>query len=129
MFCSNCGTQNPDSTGFCSNCGAALTPVAASSGTSVPPVAPAPSIAPVVALPQQKTNVLCIVGFFGSLGSIILLGATSFIFLIISIIGLISASARNEKGRAQAIAGIIISAVLVAAWIIGIIVGIAQANT
>ncbi len=24
MFCSNCGTNNPDGTGFCSNCGSAL---------------------------------------------------------------------------------------------------------
>lgn len=24
MFCSNCGTQNPDGTSFCSNCGSAL---------------------------------------------------------------------------------------------------------
>ena len=95
----------------------------------VQPVQPVqPQAMPVTALSQQKTNALCIVGLIGSLASIILLGTTSIIFLIISIIGLISAGKKNEKGKGQAIAGIIISAILVVVWIIGMTVGLSGVN-
>ena len=116
MFCPNCGTQNNDGVNFCANCGAKLYRNAA------------PSVAPIVAMPQQKTNVLCIVGLIASLASILFLGTTAIIGLIFSLIGLISAGKKNEKGKGQAIAGIIISSILVLVWIFGIFIGLTNTN-
>ena len=142
MFCPNCGTQNNDGVKFCANCGAGLTPAAqpapapAPAPAAVPvtpvapaaPVAPAVPVAPVTAMPQQKTNVLCIVGFIASLVSIPLLGTTAIISLVLCIIGLIVAGKKNEKGKGQAIAGTIISAVLVLVWIVAIIIGVTDSR-
>lgn len=156
MFCPNCGSRNADGVKFCANCGKDLAPAAAPQAAPAPmqtpppapapvqpvepvqPVAPvqqvapaanpAPQAMPIAAMPQQKTNVLCIVGFIGSLVSIVLGGTTSIIFLILSIIGLISAGKKNEKGKGQAIAGIIISAVLVVVWIVALIYGFSAAR-
>ncbi|MBR4915372.1 MAG: zinc-ribbon domain-containing protein [Clostridiales bacterium] len=80
-----------------------------------------PSQSPVVFIPEQKNNILCTVGFVGSLFSIYLGGMPSAVFLIISIIGLVQTKQRNERGRGLAIAGIIISSVFTATIIIGII--------
>ena len=140
MFCPNCGARNDDSVRFCANCGNALSPAPAPAPQPVPqaaPVAPVQQpvaqpvqqpVAPVTALPQQKTNVLCIVGLIVSLVSIPLLGTTAIIGLILSVIGLIMAGKKNEKGKGQAIAGTIISAILVLAWIIGLIYGFGAAR-
>ena len=144
MFCPNCGTQNNDGVRFCANCGTALTPNVSAAPQAAPmqtpppapapvqpvaPVAPVqPQAVPVSANPQQKTNVLCIVGLIGSLASIVFLGTTAIVFLILSIIGLILAGKKNEKGKGQAIAGIIISAILVVVWIAGISLGFSGAS-
>ena len=144
MFCPNCGTQNADGVRFCANCGNNLMPDANAAPAQpqapytapvqpVQPVQPAPApvqpVAPIVAMPQQKTNVLCIVGMITSFVSIITLGTTSLISLILSIIGLITAGKKNERGKGQAITGIIISSVLLVSILIGVIVGINNANS
>ena len=144
MFCPNCGTQNADGVRFCANCGNNLMPDANAAPAQpqapytvpvqpVQPVQPAPApvqpVAPIVAMPQQKTNVLCIVGMITSFVSIITLGTTSLVSLILSIIGLITAGKKNERGKGQAITGIIISSVLLVSILIGVIVGINNANS
>ena len=156
MFCPNCGTQNPDDVKFCANCGAALSvdvnaasspaPAAAYAAQSVPVseyasqpasypapavtcVPPAPALAPVVEIPAPKQNVLCTVAFFGSLASISLLGTTALPFLIVSIIGFISAIKNKENGIGYAIAGMIITGILVLTWITGIILGLVQSGS
>lgn len=138
MFCPKCGTQNTDGVRFCANCGNNLMPDANAAPAQpqapytapVQPVQPAPApvqpVAPIVAMPQQKTNVLCIVGMITSFVSIITLGTTSLISLILSIIGLITAGKKNERGKGQAITGIIISAVLVVTWIFAICLGVSR---
>ena len=138
MFCPKCGTQNTDGVRFCANCGNNLMPDAnatpaqpqAPYAAPVQPAQPAPapvqSVAPIVAMPQQKTNVLCIVGMITSFVSIITLGTTSLVSLILSIIGVISAGKKNQKGKGQGIAGIIISAVLVVIWIFAICLGVSR---
>jgi len=134
MFCPNCGTQNADGVRFCANCGTNLIPDAnaapvqpqapyATPVEPVQPVQPVQPVAPIVAMPQQKTNVLCIVGMITSFVSIITLGTTSLISLILSIIGLIMAGKKNERGKGQAITGIIISSVLVVTMIFGVVFG------
>ena len=91
--------------------------------TPAQPVQPVQPAAPIAAMPQQKTNGLCIAGLITSLVSIVLLGTTSIIGLILSIIGLITAGNKKEKGKGQAIAGIIISSVLVVVWILVLLFG------
>lgn len=146
MFCPNCGTQNPDGTSFCSNCGSPLTsnvnpapapaPAPVTPVTPVAPVAPAPAPAPVYTPNQQPvqavqpqtngTNGLCLAGFIISLVSIVLGGSLSLISLILCIIGVNSAGKKNQKGKGQAIAGIIISALFVLIWIFAIIFGVGR---
>ena len=142
MFCPNCGVQNPDEVRFCSNCGTSFASNANPTVQPAPAPQPAPSFAPapqtaqppvvpvmpVIEIPQKKNNVLCSIGFLGSLISISLLGTTSIVFLIISVIGLFSAKKKDEKGRGYAIAGIIISSVFVLTAIIGIIIGLWKRN-
>ena len=123
MFCSNCGTQNPDNARFCANCGAGLV---MPDINTVPQAAPqpAPVIQPSVSIPLKKTNVMCVVGFIGSMASILLMGLPAIVFLILSIIGIVSANKKGENGRGFAIAGICISLVFVVVWIVATIFGI-----
>ena len=136
--CPNCGSSNPDNMNFCNNCGTGLKdvtpvseqPVQASSFAQVEekPVQPTPVVepTPVVAKPIQpqqsysnfeseaapKTNNgLCVAGFVVSLISILTVGTTAFISLILSICGLVSASKKGNK-KGLGIAGLIISIIL-----------------
>ena len=139
-ICSNCGTQNADGTKFCTNCGAELPKLQTEPKTDsiledakeasipdIPQRAAGEITMPTVSEPQipvnpplstQKTNGLCIGGFVTSLVSILCCGITAIIGLILSIIGAVSAKKKKEKGMGLAIAGIIISSILL---IIGLI--------
>ena len=110
MFCPNCGTQNADGVSFCANCGANLMPAAPAAAPAPqyqpqpapqyqPQSQPVPSPTPVLVSQSPKKNALCIVGFIASLVSIPLVGTTAIISLILCIIGLASASKKNEKGK------------------------------
>ena len=128
MYCGRCGTLNEDSARFCSECGADLSPVnpAAVPVQPVQPIQPAPAVVPIAPTHINKNNVLCCVGFYGALASIVLLGTTAPVFFVISIIGLIQSKKRNEIGRGLAKAGIIITSVLMFIYITGIILGLIQ---
>ena len=128
MYCGRCGTQNDDNARFCSECGADLSPVnpAAVPVQPVQPIQPAPAVVPIAPTHINKNNVLCCVGFYGALASIVLLGTTAPVFFVISIIGLIQSKKRNELGRGLAKAGIIITSVLMFVYITGIILGLIQ---
>ena len=123
--CANCGYENDDSFKFCMNCGTPIPEVA-------PVVAPVIEQQPVGQPIQQpiqqyqepvqqmtfdeqsgKKNGFCIAGFVLALLSFITAGITSLFGLILSIVGLISASKKNQKGKGMAIAGIIISALFI----------------
>ena len=128
MYCGRCGTQNEDNARFCSECGADLSPVnpAAVPVQPIQPIQPAPAVVPIAPTHINKNNVLCCVGFYGALASIVLLGTTAPVFFVISIIGLIQSKKRNEIGRGLAKAGIIITSVLMFVYITGIILGLIQ---
>ena len=128
MYCGRCGTQNDDNARFCSECGADLSPVnpAAVPVQPIQPIQPAPAVVPIAPTHINKNNVLCCVGFYGALASIVLLGTTAPVFFVISIIGLIQSKKRNEIGRGLAKAGIIITSVLMFVYITGIILGLIQ---
>lgn len=49
MFCSKCGTQNPDNSRFCKGCGGELRQAAASAAAAAPAPAPAMAAAPAAA--------------------------------------------------------------------------------
>ena len=128
MYCGRCGTQNDDNARFCSECGADLSPVnpAAVPVQPIQPIQPAPAVVPIAPTHINKNNVLCCVGFYGALASIVLLGTTAPVFFVISIIGLIQSKKKNELGRGLAKAGIIITSVLMFVYITGIILGLIQ---
>lgn len=104
MFCKNCGKEIDDSALVCPNCGVAT-------DNMVKATAPVASV--------QK-NTMALVGF-------ILSFFTSFIGLIISIMGLSNSKKPeyNGDGRGLAIAGIIISSIGTAVYVllISLIVG------
>lgn len=128
MYCGRCGTQNQDNARFCSECGADLSPVnpAAVPVQPIQPIQPAPAVVPIAPTHINKNNILCCVGFYGALASIVLLGTTAPVFFVISIIGLIQSKKKNELGRGLAKAGIIITSVLMFVYITGIILGLIQ---
>lgn len=143
-FCSNCGSPLTSNV----NPAPAPAPAPVTPVTPVAPVAPAPAPAPVAPVapapapapsytPNQQpvtaiqpqtngTNGLCLAGFIISLVSIVLGGSLSLISLILCIIGVNSAGKKNQKGKGQAIAGIIISALFVLIWIFAIIFGVGR---
>lgn len=140
-FCPNCGTENGEGIRFCTNCGHML-PVSDSiqPQQQTQPVQPAyqqsvnqpayqqpvnqqpvyqqPQTAPLAyaqpAEPKKKTNGLCIAGFILSLCGIICLGITCPIGFILAGIGLILAIKKKQKGKGLAIAGLIVSALIMA---------------
>ena len=69
------------------------------------------------------TNVLCIIGFIISLVSILCCGVTAIFGLVLSILGLVFAAKNNQKGKGMAIAGIVISAILLLFLIVSVATG------
>ena len=104
------------------------TPSYASSGSVNAPIQAA-YVAPGTAAAKQVTNALCIIGFILSLVSIFCCGVTAIVSLILSILGLVFASGKKQKGKGLAIAGIAISAVLLAIFIIFIATGRFKVST
>ncbi|MBO4473548.1 MAG: hypothetical protein J5750_01405 [Clostridiales bacterium] len=86
-------------------------------------------VAPGTAAPRQVTNVLCILGFIFSLVSIFCCGLTAIVSLILSILGLVFANKNNQKGKGLGIAGIAISAVMLAIFILYLATGRFHVNT
>ena len=60
-------------------------------------------------VPKVKGNGLCTAGFVLSLLGIFLVGITSLFGLLFSVIGLISAGKKKQKGKGKAIAGLVMS--------------------
>ena len=108
----------------------ALQPVQQPIAQPAPAIPVAPSVqqplAPVVAIPAQKTNVMCIVAFICGLVTVGTFGTIALPTLIVSIIGLNSCKKNNEKGKALAVAGLIISSVFMAGWVVGIIIKLVE---
>ena len=115
MFCSNCGAPNNDGVKFCSNCGQPLSPVEQSVADQPKP---------------KKLSILCLLGFIFSMvfdGTIAVIacmsllspdsdiGATLLVFvlpgLVLSIVGIILASVKKQRGKGFGIAGAILSTI------------------
>ena len=77
------------------------------------PVYAQPITQPIQNKVKVKSNGFCTAGLVLSIIGLCTIGSTSLFGLIFSIIGLISASKKNQPGKGKAIAGIIISAIIV----------------
>ena len=78
------------------------------------PIYQQPAVQPVQSIPAAKSNGLCTAGFVLSLLGLFLFGITSILGLIFSVIGLIVAGKKKQKGKGKAIAGIIMSVIMIA---------------
>ena len=77
------------------------------------PVYAQPITQPVQNRVKVKSNGFCTAGLVLSIIGLCTIGSTSIFGLIFSIIGLISASKKNEPGKGEAIAGLIISGLII----------------
>lgn len=97
MFCKKCGTKINFETRFCPNCGEAMwldntkNPVNLSST-------------------PKPLNTMCVIGFVTSIISLFLnfWGIIGIIATILSVVGLVNYSEKENRGKGLAIAGIII---------------------
>ncbi|MBR1796402.1 MAG: DUF4190 domain-containing protein [Clostridiales bacterium] len=151
-ICDHCGASNEDSTRFCTTCGAkfperaqAYTPTPDPEPEPVQATSPepfnveTPSYSQAYQQPYQQSyqgsyqnnysygdqrsySGLAVAGFVTSLVSLLCCGITSFIGLILSIAGAVSASKKEKKGMGLAIAGIIISALFTFFWVFSLVV-------
>ena len=131
--CFNCGTENADDSKYCDNCGAIINipqptePVeSAPESTAEPipaPVQPQQQYAAPKAAASQKNDSVCVAGFVTSIVSIFCCGFTSLIGLGLSIWGFLRVKKNGMKGSGLALAGIIISGIMVFVSIISYATG------
>jgi len=108
MFCSNCGTSNPDGTAFCSKCGK---PVASTSQPTPPP--------PAFSAPQPSSPG----STFSTVG--IICGVIAFLFfpIVFGPAGLIFGAVAKSKGEEKAVVALAVSGLgLVVGMFLGFVV-------
>lgn len=99
MFCTKCGTQNPDGAGYCVKCGTKLVtdeqPSQATQSSQLPPTASAqrPQQYSVSSMPQKKKSKAPVV--LGIVGGIVAL------FILVGIIGIVVDSQENQPLNRQ----------------------------
>ena len=126
-FCSNCKKEIAKENNFCPSCGKVLEDVnkkevksndnvegvEEKNNTEIKNIQVKETINAEVNIVQAKeSNPLAIAGFVISLISLFCCGSTSFLGLIFSIVGLVESKKKNNAGKGLAIAGIVISAIL-----------------
>lgn len=147
--CSRCGTIYEESAAYCPHCGANA-PVVYSQppqGYGQPPVPPQqpPVYAPPPANPygqvptnpyyapppivQPPYNGMAIGGFVLACVSLVLccLPVTAIVGLVLSIISMPQIDQRGERGKGLAIAGIVLNALVLLAWVLMFIVSLMAA--
>jgi len=115
MYCACCGTQNDDNAWKCLSCGSVLA---------------RPGDAPVYhqqVVAKPPGSGLAIASFVLSLVGIVSCGVASIVGLVLGIVALrdIDASEGQVGGRGMAVAGIWISAITMAGWVIGLVLHLA----
>ena len=99
-FCSNCGSEVGLDDNVCGNCGNVI-----NNNASIPVNNSQP-------IQNNQTDGFAVAGFILSLVSILCCGGTSFLGLIFSIIGLVNCNNTGKGGKGLAIAGIVLSAII-----------------
>ena len=143
-FCMKCGSAYKEGQRFCIKCGAALpiqplsqpqqpvrqtpqqqpvyqqTPVRQPvyQQPIQPVVQPQPAVQSAAGETKAQKNGLCSAGFVLSLLGIFLLGITSLFGLLFSVFGLISAGKKGQDGKGKAVAGIVMSVIMLAIMLI-----------
>ena len=110
-YCSKCGSEIKEGSSFCQNCGEKINSIPSQPATNT-----------TTSNGSTKTNGLAIAGFIISLVAAFSFGSSSLLGLILSIIGLTQINKSNDKGKGFAIAGIVISSIML---IVSILVAIA----
>ena len=77
-----------------------------------------PQVQPAEREPRAKGNGMCSAGFVLSLLGVFLFGITSVFGLLFSVFGLISAGKKKQDGKGKAVAGIILSVVMLGAMLL-----------
>lgn len=85
----------------------------------VQPVYVQPVVQPVKSEPAVKTNGFCKAGFVLSLIGLFVFGITSLFGLIFSIVGLITVGKKKQDGKGKAIAGIVMSVIMLIVMTLG----------
>ena len=111
--CPNCGKNIDNNANFCINCGSKQTKEAEIKEEKTTTVESTNSV---------PVSGLSITGFVLSLVSLICCGLTSPLGLIFSIIGLVKGDPDDKTGKGLAIAGIIISGILLLLFIMSLVV-------
>ena len=115
-FCGKCGNKLEDDANVCDQCGASVNEKATIQVNQT-------------VVSNKGSNGFAVTGFVLSLISILCCGGTSFLGLIFSIIGLVNANKSDGNGKGLAIAGIVISAIMLLVLIAFYIFGFAAAFT
>lgn len=102
-FCVYCGKEVEENDNVCGNCGKAINNDIQNTMNVIY---------------KNKTDGFAITGFVLSIISIVSCGISSILGLIFSIIGLSNCNKNNKDGKGFAIAGIIISAIMIFALIL-----------
>lgn len=111
-FCTNCGQEISEGYAFCEKCGTSV------DGNGKAQATPTVNVYNTTA-PAKKSNGMAIAGFVTSLVNMLLCcGSISLISLILSIVGAVKAKDCNGDGKGLAIAGIIISAIMMVVGLI-----------
>ena len=105
-FCSNCGSEVGLDDNVCGNCGNVI-----NNNASIPVNNSQP-------IQNNQTDGFAVTGFILSLVSILCCGGTSFLGLIFSIIGLVNCNKTGKGGKELAIAGIVLSAIILIIFIL-----------
>ena len=113
--CSRCGETISNDSKFCKNCGEKIEEVKVKEEETVQ------TIEPTSTKQTVPVNGLSITGFVFAMVSLISCGLVSPLGLVFSIIGLIKGDEEDRTGKGLAIAGIIVSAIMLVLFILTII--------
>lgn len=135
-FCRECGKELEENSKFCNNCGTKIeeekTEEANTSNENTNESA-ASNAGTNVTYNQtyvtKKSNGMAIAGFVMSLVSLLCCGYSSWLGLIFSIIGLVNANKNEGEGKELAIAGIVISSILLIIIVLLTIFGVMASVT
>lgn len=135
-FCRECGKELEENSKFCNNCGTKIeeekTEEANTSNENINESA-ASNAGTNVTYNQtyvtKKSNGMAIAGFVISLVSLLCCGYSSWLGLIFSIIGLVNANKNEGEGKGLAIAGIVISSILLIIIVLLTIYGVMASVT
>lgn len=117
-FCSNCGSEVGLDDNVCGNCGNVINNNASIPVNNFQSVNNAQSFNNSQPIQNNQTDGFAVAGFILSLVSILCCGGTSFLGLIFSIIGLVNCNNTGKGGKGLAIAGIVLSAIILIIFIL-----------